>query len=191
MNSNYKDLFLGIRQYDSNLSNETLKRLIEIAHTAPNNKNYPGYQNTDLFELGEISIDLLERDFVECVKDYFKFSDDKCPNTSGAGMRMWFHQDWKYNPRTLGNYWHDHHDNNYYGMSGVMYLTLPETSHTTGFSLDAKRECLDTFETVPNMQYLPRLKNKWFLFPNWMPHLPGKNETEERRICVEADFWFR
>ena len=61
MNSNYKDLFLGIRQYDSNLSNETLKRLIEIAHTAPNNKNYPGYQNTDLFELGEVSIDLLER----------------------------------------------------------------------------------------------------------------------------------
>ena len=58
MNSNYKDLFLGIRQYDSNLSNETLNRLIEIAYTAPNNKSYPGYQNTDLFELGEISIDL-------------------------------------------------------------------------------------------------------------------------------------
>ena len=119
MNSNYKDLFLGIRQYDSNLSNETLNRLIEIAYTAPNNKSYPGYQNTDLFELGEISIDLLERDFVECVKDYFKFSDDKCPNTSGAGMRMWFHQDWKYNPRTLGNYWHDHHDSNYYG---ILYM---------------------------------------------------------------------
>ena len=188
---NYKDLFFGIRQYDSNLSDETISKLIEIGHTAPINENYPGYQNTELYNLGENSIDLLESSFVNCVRDFYKFDDDKSPSVNGAGIRMWFHQDWKNNPRTLGNYWHDHHDNNYYGTSGVMYLSLPEGSTTTGFSLDARRECLDTYEPVTNMKYLPNLTNKWFLFPNWMPHLPGKCLQEERRICVAADFWFR
>ena len=30
---------------------------------------------------------------------------------------------------------------------------------------------------------------KWFIFPNWYPHFPGRCETENRRITVGADYW--
>jgi len=39
------------------------------------------------------------------------------------------------------------------------------------------------------MIYLPRETKKWFIFPNWYPHFPGRCETENRRITVGADYW--
>ena len=70
-----------------------------------------------------------------------------------------------------------------------MYLTLPDSSSTTGFSLNADSNVIGSYNTLPDMVYLPRTLYKWFIFPNWYPHFPGKCETEKRRITVGADYW--
>ena len=70
-----------------------------------------------------------------------------------------------------------------------MYLTLPDNSSTTGFSVNADKQSLGSYFEVKNMIYLPRKTKKWFIFPNWYPHFPGSCETENRRITVGADYW--
>ena len=69
----YKDLFLGIRQYDCNLTQDTFKRLVDIAYNSPFDNDYPGYQ-TSFFDLDDSSLDLLKDTFIECCRDYYKIN---------------------------------------------------------------------------------------------------------------------
>ena len=69
----YKDLFLGIRQYDCNLTQDTFKRLVDIAYNSQFDNEYPGYQ-TSFFDLDDISLDLLKNTFIECCRDYYKIT---------------------------------------------------------------------------------------------------------------------
>ena len=177
----YKDLFLGIRQYDCNLTQDTFKRLIDIAYNSQFDNEYPGYQ-TSFFDLDDISLDLLKNTFIECCRDYYKI-------TRKDIVRLWYYQDWKYNPHDDGCYWHDH-SYNFYGLSGILYLSLPDDSTTTGFSLSADKSVTGSYSGFDDMLSLPPIIQKWFIFPSTIPHLPGKCMSEKRRICVGADYWY-
>ena len=177
----HKNLFLGIRQYDCNLKEENFKDLIDIAYQSSSTNDSPGYQ-TLLFDTDD-SIKLLRESFRECCRDYFKVNRDD-------EVRLWFYQDWIDNPRRNGQYWHNH-PCSFYALSSVMYLTLPEDSSTTGFSLNTNNGTIGSYELFSDMMYLPKEINKWFIFPNWMPHYPGQCNSQERRICIGADYQYK
>ena len=195
----YKDLFLGIRQYDCNLSDEDYSNIIEISKNAIRDPYMPGFQYS-IFgvsapeSLGPTlhkgvdhsSIHRLRESFVNCCKNYCSigWSDYEC---SG-----WFYLDWKNNPdRKL--LWHRHSKIPNYTLSGVLYLTLPEKSPTTGFSKNP-RIVFDSGDgsTISEdaIIRLPKLLYKWFIYPSTLPHIPGVSGTDEMRICVASDFWF-
>tara|TARA_B000000557_G_scaffold85539_1_gene68789 strand:+ start:406 stop:948 length:543 start_codon:yes stop_codon:yes gene_type:complete len=177
----YKDLFLGVREYDCNISEENLSNIISIASNSDYDKNFPGFQSI-FSDLNEPLLEVVKKSFLQCCQDYFKLKNVK------EDSRLWFYQDWKSNPHRDGQYWHDH-PVTFYGLSGIMYLTLPDNSSTTGFSVNADKQSLGSYFEVKNMIYLPRKTKKWFIFPNWYPHFPGSCETENRRITVGADYW--
>ena len=176
----YNDLFLGIREYDCNISQENLDTIIDIALNNQFDKDYPGFQSM-FSDLNDPVLTLLKESFISCCHNIFKISKK-------YDTRLWFYQDWKDNPHRDGQYWHNH-PVTLYGLSGILYLTLPDNSSTTGFSLNADSKIIGSYNTLPDMFYLPRTLNKWFIFPNWYPHFPGKCETEKRRITVGADYW--
>ena len=177
----YKDLFLGVREYDCNISEENLSNIISIASNSDYDKNFPGFQSI-FSDLNEPLLEVVKKSFLQCCQDYFKLKNVK------EDSRLWFYQDWKSNPHRDGQYWHDH-PVTFYGLSGIMYLTLPDNSSTTRFSVNADKQSLGSYFEVKNMIYLPRKTKKWFIFPNWYPHFPGSCETENRRITVGADYW--
>ena len=185
----YKDLFLGIRQYDCKLSQDTFDKIEKIALETNNDENYPGFQSM-FCDIRESILKEIEESFVDCCSDYYKVSKK-------YGTRYWFYQDWKDNPHRDGQYWHDHiayfpnleNPMTFYGLSGIMYLTLPDDSTTTGFSPNADNRTLGSHTPISNMLYLPKITKKWFIFPNFYPHFPGICETENRRITVGADYW--
>ncbi len=177
----HKNLFLGIRQYDCNLKEENFKDLIDIAYKSSPTNDSSGHQ-TLLFDTDD-SIKLLRESFRECCRDYFKVNRDD-------EVRLWFYQDWIDNPRRNGQYWHNH-PCSFYALSAVMYLTLPEDSSTTGFSLDTNNGSIGSYELFSDMMYLPKEINKWFIFPNWIPHYPGQCNSQERRICIGADYQYK
>ena len=57
----------------------------------------------------------------------------------------------------------------FYGLSGIMYLTLPDDSKQLD-TVNADKHSLGSYFEVQNMIYLPRETKKWFIFPNWYPH---------------------
>ncbi len=177
----YKDLFLGVRQYDIDIPEEKILDAISIAENSGYDKNFPGFQSI-FSDINEPLLEIIRDSFLKCCRNYFKLKNVE------ENTRLWFYQDWKDNPHRDGQYWHNH-PVTLYGLSGILYLTLPNNSSTTGFSLNADSKIIGSYNTLPNMVYLPRILNKWFIFPNWYPHFPGKCETEKRRITVGADYW--
>ena len=147
-----------------------------------NNTDGLGFKKSLFSDLNEPLLEVVKKSFLQCCRDYFKLKNVK------EDSRLWFYQDWKSNPHRDGQYWHDH-PVTFYGLSGIMYLTLPDDSSTTGFSVNADKHSLGSYFEVQNMIYLPRETKKWFIFPNWYPHFPGRCETENRRITVGADYW--
>jgi len=177
----YKDLFLGIRQYECNIPQDIFNKIIDVAENSNFDKNFPGYQSI-FSDMNEPLLDTLENSFKKCCSDFFKIKNKK------EQSRLWFYQDWKDNPHRDGQFWHNH-PATFYGLSGILYLTLPENSSTTGFSIDVDASINGSYSPVSNMIYLPPEIKKWFIFPNWYPHFPGKSETVTRRITVGADYW--
>jgi hypothetical protein len=195
----YKDLFLGVRQYDCNLDDEDYSNLIEISKTAIRDPYMPGFQYS-IFgvpapkSLGPTihkgvdhpSVDRLRKSFIKCCKDYcnIKWNNYEC---SG-----WFYLDWKSNSNKK-LFWHRHSDISNYTLSGVLYLTLPEKSTTTGFSKNPRIVYdIGDGSTINEDEIirLPKLICKWFIYPSTLPHIPGVSGTDEMRICIASDFWF-
>ena len=190
----YKNLFLGIRQYDCDLSLENFNDLIKIAYSLKEIKERPGYQSwiIDYSSKQYINypvVKLLKESFINCCRDYFKIYDKE------DNVALWFYQDWKSNPRQLQSesYWH-HHANNCYALSGVLYLSLPDESTTTYFSRNVNiindigfGESISTGDLIQ----LPSIIHKWFIYPSELPHRVGEcGNTDERRICIAGDYWF-
>ena len=92
----YKDLFLGIREYDCDISKENLDKIIDIANKNDFDKDYPGFQSM-FADLNESILHLLKESFISCCHDIFKISKK-------YDTRLWFYQDWKYNPHRDGQY---------------------------------------------------------------------------------------
>ena len=167
----YKDLFLGVRQYDSRLLPKHCKKLMDIAYNSQLDPSKPGFQ-TFLTYMNDPSVDAVKKSFLDCCRDYFKVG-------TNDQMKMWFYQDWKSNPCRTGQTWHNHADDDCYALSGVLYLNLPRGCDTTSFAL------------FGDIMKLPSLLYKWFIYPSMLPHLPGSwGKTDERRICIAADYWF-
>lgn len=195
----YKDLFLGVRQYDCDLSEDDCANIIEISKSAIRDPYMPGFQfsifgTPGVKSLGPTkhkgvdhpSVHRVRESFVKCCKNYFKtdYNNYEC---SG-----WFYLDWKDFPNKE-LYWHRHSDTPNYTLSAVLYLTLPKNSTTTGFSKNP-RIIYDTGDgsTIENSDILrlPKLTHKWFVYPSTLPHVPGISGTNEMRICIASDFWF-
>ncbi len=193
-----KNLFLGIRQYDCDLSLENFNDLIQIAYTLKDIEERPGYQSWIIdYSFKECSnnpvIKLLRESFVKCCRDYFKIYDK--PTSYKDIAALWFYQDWKSNLRKYESqgFWH-HHGSNCYALSGVLYLTLPEGSTTTYFSKNFNI-VNDTGDgksiSESDLIQLPKLINKWFIYPTALPHRVGEcDNTDERRICIAGDYGF-
>ena len=195
---NYKNLFLGIRQYDCDISDDDFDKIIDIALQSDFDIDSPGYQsivsNSGGGQGGMFGssykpliykhpiLKILQESFLKCCWDFFKLKN------SNEGCRLWFYQDWGDNPHRDGQYWHDHL-NTTYGLSSIMYLKLPDEASTTGFSINADARTVGSPDLEPDMIYLPRVTKKWFIFPNWYPHIPGKCDSGERRIVIGTDYW--
>lgn len=207
---NYESLFLGIRQYDCDVSEEHLDSLSKLLYDLKPHPLLPGnqvqilddskYLHPCLYDVIEdrVAIESIKKSFVKCCEDYFKLHDNY-----STKVRLWCYRDWKSNDIETGSYWHKHSDT-FYALSGVLYLTFPEGSTTTSFSLnplitnyqelnDLK---MNKFERSPapisesEIVSLPPIKHKWFIFPSILPHFPGSwKETDEKRICIGADWW--
>ena len=192
----YKDLFLGVRQYDCNLNDEDFSNLIEISKTSIQDSCTPGFQYP-IFGINSLdstldknvdhpSVDRLRKSFIKCCKDYcnIKWNNYECNG--------WFYLSWGNNPNKE-LYWHRHSDISNYTLSGILYLTLPENSTTTGFSKNP-RIVFDTGDgssiNEDEIVRLPKLICKWFIYPATLPHIPGVSATEEMRISIASDFWF-
>ena len=188
----YKNLFLGIRQYDCDLSLENFNDLIKIAYSLKEIKERPGYQSwiIDYSSKEYINypvVKLLKESFINCCRDYFKIYDKE------DNVVLWFYQDWKSNPRQGQRYWHKHADN-CYALSGVLYLSLPDESTTTYFSRNVNMINYIGFGgsiSTSDLIQLPPITHKWFIYPSELPHRVGEcGNTDERRICIAADYWF-
>tara|TARA_Y100001963_G_C6667694_1_gene393494 strand:+ start:227 stop:670 length:444 start_codon:yes stop_codon:yes gene_type:complete len=144
---------------------------MDIAYNSSSDSTKPGFQ-TFISNVDDPSVTEIKKSFLSCCRDYFRV------DRKDEMVKMWFYQDWKSNPYKTGKVWHDHADH-YYGLSGVLYLNLPQSSETTSFSI------------FNDIMRLPSLLYKWFLYPSILPHLPGSWEgSDERRICIAADYWF-
>lgn len=170
-----KNLFLGIRQYDCDADWD---KLIHIANNSCPDNNYAGFQ-TKFFN--HPVLNSIKDSFISCCRDYYKINKPE-------RVRLWYYHDWKDNPNKDGHFWHDHY--NYYGLSGILYLTLPEGSTTTGFSISADSGILGKEKFFDDMMYLPSVIHKWFIFPANLPHIPGTCNTEQKRIVISGDYWY-
>ena len=89
-----KNLFLGIRQYDCDLSLENFNDLIQIAYTLKDIEDRPGYQSwiIDYSSKQYINypvVKLLKESFINCCRDYFKIYDkEECIEIRIYGMEL-------------------------------------------------------------------------------------------------------
>ncbi len=194
---------LNIRQYSSGLIDEEINDLIKLSENAKGDPFRPGFQcsifgdpddtHFPLF-LGDFDkpvVKKLEQSFVNACQNYLNLKGDY--EARGWISVSWtdFEIDLKNQGRTtkVGPFWHNHtYDRgryDYYRLSGVLYLTLPEGSTTTRFSNQPDIKKKDFFD-------LPYIINEWFIYHAMLPHLPGDpGKTNKKRICVAADYWIK
>ena len=183
----YEDISLGIRQYDSGLNKEVLDDIFELCRYALPCPHHPGFQcsifgnprDKILKVFNHPSIQKLEESFVKCCQSYWNLEVDH-------EVTGWVYLSWTDSPHSKP-FWHRHvsSSEDYYRLSGVLYLTLPEDAETTWFSRHYDLEKKDFFP-------LPHVTNKWFIFPSAMNHLPGHpGNSNEMRICIAADYWIK
>ena len=79
----YRDLFLGVREYECNISEENLSNIISIATNSDYDKNFPGFQSI-FSDLNEPLLEVVKKSFLQCCQDYFKLTNVK------EDSRLWF-----------------------------------------------------------------------------------------------------
>ena len=66
----YKDLFLGVREYDCNISEENLSNILTIASNSDYDKNFPGFQSI-FSDLNEPLLEVVKKSFFTMLSRLF------------------------------------------------------------------------------------------------------------------------
>jgi hypothetical protein len=130
----------------------------------------------------------LQETFVHCCYQYLQTVENFCNNQGQleyTGCRAWFYKNNSQISAPQKNPPHNHFPS---FLTGVFYLEIPGDGTTGGTELCDPR---GPAERATRMVEIMPTPLSWLIFPGWMEHVSGRQNTRESRYVIAADCYVK
>jgi hypothetical protein len=131
---------------------------------------------------------ILQQTFMDCCYQYLQIVENFSNNQAQlvcTGSRAWFYKSndtMNQNPRNPKH----HHSPSF--LSGVFYLEVPGDGISGGTEMCDPRGPAE--RSTQGVEILPT-NLSWLIFPGWMEHVAGRQNTRESRYVIAADCYVK